>query len=45
MIDEMVNTDYRTYIKDITSSKYKVVKSKKPSGENHVGTYRKMTVD
>ena len=45
MIEDMVNSDYRNYIMDLTSSKYGVLHSKKPAADGLVETYRKMTVD
>lgn len=45
MISDMMDSDYRDYIKKLSSSKYGVEISKKPKDQEPVGSFRKLTVD
>lgn len=48
MVSDMMNSDYRDYIKNLSSSKYGVDLSKKPKDlkeQEYVGSFRKLTVD
>ena len=45
MIDDMMKPEFRNYIKELTSSKYRVDLSQKPKETEPVATYRKLHID
>ena len=45
MLSDMMNSDYREYIKTLSSSKYGVDLKLKPKTDEPAASFRKLTVD